>query len=258
MSDDRGMSPLRHTVEGSGPTVVLLHAGVADLRMWDVQVALLVAEGFHAVCCDLRGYGGTGLEPGSSYADAEDVLALLDELAVADFALVGASYGGFVALQVATAAPDRVTHLVLLAAAAEVAEPDDALRALWQEEGALVAAGDLDAATALNVRAWIGPDADDEARGLLARMQRRALEVQVAAGDDVDARELAVTPAALTMPTTVVVGGHDFAFFRETARTLVDLLPRATLVELPWAVHLHSLERPDETAALVLDAVRDR
>ncbi|MEO5710949.1 MAG: alpha/beta hydrolase [Nocardioidaceae bacterium] len=248
---------LHHEKAGSGPTVVLLHAGVADLRMWDVQVDLLLGHGFRTVRCDLRGFGESGLEPGSSYSDAEDVLALLDDLGVTDFALVGSSFGGFVALQVATAAPDRVTRLVLLATAAEVAEPDDDLRALWREEGALMDAGDLDAATALNVRSWIGPDADDDARDLLARMQRRALDVQVAAGDDVDARELTVTPTALTMPTTVVAGGHDFAFFRATARTLAALIPHGTLVELPWAGHLPSLERPDETAALVLDAVRN-
>ena len=59
------------------------------------------------------------------------------------------------------------------------------------------------------------------------------------------------------MPTTVVVGGHDFAFFDATARALVARLPHGVLVELPWAGHLPSLERPAETAALVLDALRD-
>ena len=82
---DHSMPTLHHRAEGSGPTVVLLHAGVADLRMWDAQVALLVDQGFRTVRCDLRGFGESALEPGSSYADAEDVLALLDELGVTDF-----------------------------------------------------------------------------------------------------------------------------------------------------------------------------
>jgi 3-oxoadipate enol-lactonase len=101
------MTQLHHRVEGSGPTVVLLHAGVADLRMWDAQVAELV-PGHSVVRCDLRGYGHTPLEPGVSYSDAGDVLALLEELGVERFALVAASYGGWVALQVATAVPERV------------------------------------------------------------------------------------------------------------------------------------------------------
>ena len=37
-------SPLHHLAQGSGPTVVLLHAGVADLRMWDHQAAALATD----------------------------------------------------------------------------------------------------------------------------------------------------------------------------------------------------------------------
>ena len=83
---DRRMPTLHHAVDGAGPTVLLLHAGVADLRMWDAQVADLVDAGYTAVRCDLRGFGGSGLEPGASYADAEDVLALLEELGVEELA----------------------------------------------------------------------------------------------------------------------------------------------------------------------------
>src|SRR6478672_11385265 len=194
------MTPLHHRVEGSGPTVVLLHAGVADLRMWDAQVAELV-PGHSVVRCDLRGYGHTPLEPGASYSDAGDVLALLEELGVERFALVAASYGGWVALQVATAVPDRVERLVLLAPLAEVTEPDERLRAVWREEGALVEAGDLDGATNTNVAAFLGPEAGDDARDLVWRMQRNALTVQVAAGD-VENAELPVDLDRLAMPVS--------------------------------------------------------
>lgn len=244
---------LNHRVDGAGPTLVLLHAGVADLTMWDPQLADL-SRAHTVVRCDLRGFGDSALDPGASYADAEDVLGLLDHLGVTTFSLVAASYGGHVGLQVASAAPDRVDRLVLLAPAAEVAEPDDALRALWQEEGRLVDAGDLGAATELTVQNWLGPDAGEPAREQVRRAQRRALELQVAAGD-VDARELTVDLTRLTMPTTLVVGLQDFAFFVATARELARQIPDARLVELPWAGHLPSLERPEETTGLLLDAL---
>ena len=244
---------LNHRVEGSGPAVVLLHAGVGDLRMWDAPAEVL-ADQHTVVRCDLRGFGGTELAPGAAYSDAEDVLALLDELGVERCTLVGASYGGWVALQVAGAAPDRVTGLVLLAPPAELVEPDPALRELWAQEGRLVDAGDLAAATELTVRRWLGPDADDDARALVRTMQRRAYELQVPAGD-VDNRELPVSPERLAMPARVLVGAHDLPFFVETARELARLMPRAQLVELPWAGHLPTLERPAEGLRLLTEAL---
>jgi pimeloyl-ACP methyl ester carboxylesterase len=245
---------LHHVVEGSGPAVVLLHAAVADLRMWDHQAAALAAD--HTVVrCDLRGFGQSPLNPDDSYSDAEDVLTLLDELGIGEFALVGASHGGGVALQIASTAPERVTRLVLLDAAAGVAEKTDAIRAVWAEEERLLTAGDVAGATELMVQTWLGPDADESARDLVRDMQRRAYDVQLAAGDDVDDRELDVELGRLTMPATVAFGGHDLDFFAAIARELARQLPDARLVELPWAGHLPSLERPDVTSALVRDAV---
>ena len=232
---------------------MLLHAGVADLRMWDAQVVALV-PGRTVVRCDLAGFGSTPVGPGVG-CDAEDVLGLLDELGVERFALVGASYGGFVALQVASAAPDRLDRLVLLDTAADLVEPDESLRDVWRREQSLVELGDLDGATDLMVEVWLGPDADEHHRALLWDMQRRAFDLQVAAGDDVTNRDLPLDLARITAPVTVVVGDHDLLFFRTTARVLVDGLPQADLVELPWGGHLPSLERPAETAGLVASAL---
>ncbi len=230
---------LHRLIAGDGPTVVLVHAGVADLRMWDRTAAGLVASGRRVVRCDLRGYGNTPLTPGESYGDAEDVLALVEGLGLTSFALVGASYGGHVAQQVATAMPDRVERLVLLCTAGELVDPDDGLRAFWEDERRLLDAGDVDGATELNVTIWLGPDADADvdARLLVRTVQRAAFDHQLAAGD-VDHRELPVTPEVLRMPVTLIVGAHDFDFFRDTARALVARLPQTEpveLVELDWA-----------------------
>ncbi len=248
---------IHHLVEGVGRTVVLLHAGVADLRMWDQQSAALVAAGRRVVRCDLRGYGATALEPAASYSDAEDVLALVEELGLASFALVGASYGGYVAQQVATALPHRVERLVLICAAGDLAEPDPGLRAFWDEEAALLEAGDVAGATELNVATWLGPDADTDARALVRTMQRTAFDHQLAAGD-VDDRQLPVTPEVLVMPVTAIIGAHDFDFFADTARALVVQLPQGELVELDWAGHLPTLERPEEGSRVLLSALAGR
>lgn len=248
------MASLNYVVEGSGPIVLLLHAGVADLRMWDAQVEAL-ASGRTVVRCDLPGYGGTPLRLDADGCDADDVLSLLEELGVERFALVGASYGGHVALQIASAVPHRVERLILLNAAADLVDPDEELRAVWRQEWTLVEGGDLDAATDFIVDTWLGADASDDSRALLWKMQRRAFDLQAAAGSDVENRELPVDLARITMPVTVVVGSGDFSFFTATAQALAEGLAHIEMVELPWAGHLPSLERPVETARLLLRAL---
>src|SRR5690606_11396205 len=47
---------LYYEVAGSGPALVLIHAGIADCRMWDEQFAALAAR-YRVVRYDQRGYG---------------------------------------------------------------------------------------------------------------------------------------------------------------------------------------------------------
>jgi pimeloyl-ACP methyl ester carboxylesterase len=55
----------------------------------------------------------------------------------------------------------------------------------------------------------------------------------------------------------VVSGGQDLGHFRAIARHLAEEVPGAEHVELDWAGHLPSLERPDAVLALLLDVLRD-
>lgn len=240
---------LHHTVTGSGDPVVLLHAGVADSRMWDPLAPL--AHQFTLIAPDLRGFGQSPLPAADEeWSNAHDVLALMDHLDVRDAALVGSSFGGRVAQEVATLAPDRVRRLVLICAASRAVEPTPSVMAFGDEEDKLLEAGDIDAASRLNVDSWIGPDADAQARQLLYEMQRHAFEVQLAAGD-VEPAEVEVDLDRLTMPTTVFYGSHDFDLFENIARHLHEHIEGSTLVELSWAGHLPTLERPDEMARLL-------
>ena len=247
---------LHHTVTGSGPAVVLVHAGVADGRMWDATRDAL-ADAWTVVVPDLRGFGDSPLPPADAdpWTNGGDVLDLLDHLGIAEAAVVGASFGGRVATEVAATAPDRVTRLVLLAPSAAGMDRSEALQAFGDEEDALLEAGDVEGATELNVRTWLGPDADDAARALVHAMQKRAFEVQLAADPEAEPAPVDADPARVTAPTTVVVGALDFPDFAAVARRLRDAIPATELVELAWAGHLPTLERPDETLALVRSAL---
>jgi pimeloyl-ACP methyl ester carboxylesterase len=222
--------------------------------MWDRQVEDLRTD-HQVVTADLRGYGETPLGVAEKYSDAGDLLELLDELGIGTTAVVAASYGANVVLQAASRAPERFSRLVLISPPVDGVEPTEDLRAFWAEENRLLEAGDVDGATALNVRIWLGPEADTEAREFLYVMQKRAFEVQLAAGDDVDNEEYDVTPAAITAPVKLFSGAHDLQFFREGAAHLATQLPDVEYVELPWAGHLPTLERPADGIQLVRKAL---
>ncbi|GAB3444990.1 alpha/beta hydrolase [Phycicoccus ginsengisoli] len=248
---------LAHDVDGDGPAVLLLHSGVCDRGMWEPLLPALT-PGYRVVRPDLRGFGDTPL-PAEAYADADDLAALLDSLGIPEAAVVGSSYGGRVAMELATRHPARVSSLVLLCPAHRGVDPDEELRALGAEEDRLLEAGDVDGAVQLNVRTFLGPDADEATADRVARMQRRAFEVQLAA-DALDPgpqpERVEVDPSGLAVPTLVVSGALDLTHFREVAAVLAAQVPGAEHVELPWAGHLPSLERPDAVAGLLLEALR--
>ena len=246
---------LSHDVAGDGPAVVLLHSGVCDRRMWDAQWPTLIDAGYRPVRCDLRGFGGTPA-PDRPHSDAEDVLELLNSLGIARAALVGSSYGGRVALEIAARWPDRVSAMTLLCSALPGHEPSAELRVLGERENALLDTGDIAGATELMVGTWLGPDADETAREAVRQMQRHAFEVQLAAAEEFEPLEAQIDLAAIVAHCLAVSGGHDVADFRQIAARLPDLLANADHVELPWAGHLPSLERPSDIADLLIAFLR--
>ncbi|WP_432068706.1 alpha/beta fold hydrolase [Streptomyces sp. C10-9-1] len=84
-----------------------------------------MGAGYRVTRCGFRSFGGSPLPDRGSYGDAEDVVRLMDHLEVGRAALVGASYGGQVALEVTAANSQPVSALALLCSAA----PDQGARA---------------------------------------------------------------------------------------------------------------------------------
>lgn len=242
--------------------VVLLHAGVADRRMWDPIWPGLTAE-HDAVRLDLRGFGESVARPRDALSPVDDVLDTLAELDVEQCHLVGASFGAGVAVEATLTQPGKVDSLLLSAPGGSLlAEITPDLRAFLEAERSALERGDLDGAVEANLTWWVdGPqrdagDTDPTVRDMVGQMQRRAFEV-TAGWDDVEEREL--DPPALDrlpeirIPTLVVVGALDLDAVRDAARRVVDKIANARLIEWPDTAHLPSMERPDDFLELLRD-----
>ena len=237
--------------DGDGDPLVLVHAGVADARMWHAVVPAL-ARAHRVVRYDMRGFGATRSMPGA-FSDADDVRALLDALRIERAHLVGASAGGLHALELAAIAPDRVASLVLLDAALPDIEPSPRLLAFAEAEESAIELGKIDEAVAVNVRMW-AQDSTAEVQALVADMQRVAFELQLREGADPGELDPPVSErlAQIAVPVTVAYGDRDVEDFVAVATRLHAELPHATLHVIEGAGHLPALDRPEDVAQLIL------
>lgn len=255
-------TPLAHDREGprAGLPVVLLHAGIADRRMWDPQWSALTAER-DAVRLDLRGFGQSTEPPRDALSPVDDVVDTLAALGIERCHLVAASFGAGVAVEVALTRPDLVDSMLLSAPGGSlIADVTPQLRAFLEAERSALARDDLDAAVEANLVWWLdGPHRDADAvdprvRELVRTMQRRAFEV-TRGWADVEDKEL--DPPALErlpeirVPTLVLAGELDLDAIADTARRVTDDLPDARRVDWSGTAHLPSMERPEDFLALL-------
>ena len=246
---------LVYEVTGDGPTVVLVHGYGLDMRMWDRQVDPLTAR-FRVVRYDCRGFGASGpFDPAVPYTHAEDLLALLDHLAISAAALVGLSFGGRVALQTALAAPARVRALVLLDAVLDGVPWDPESAGALDEVARQVQVGGVIAGRA----AWLAhplfatsrarPELADELAAMVAgypgqhwlgQDPHRPVQPQ-----PVDVLE------DLAVPVLVAVGERDVPGFREMSAVLARRIPGAEYRVVADAGHLTNMEQPAAVSELL-------
>lgn len=252
---DVGGAELYYERAGRGPAVVLLHAGIADLRMWDEQVGAL-ADRFTVLRYDARGFGRTRATAGA-FSNRDDLARLLDGLGVDRAALVGCSRGGMIALDFALERPERVAALGwVCSGVGGFQQPDEAFDPreleLMAEMEAAEAAGDMERVAALDVRVWVDGPLQPEGRapeGVRRRVYEMALGNYRGAMVDGLAPQPLAPPAAgrlgeLRAPVLAVVGGLDLSETAAAAALLAREAADVRVLRYPDAAHLPSMEQP--------------
>jgi pimeloyl-ACP methyl ester carboxylesterase len=235
---------------GSGPAVLLLHGGLGDSGLWEPVVPFL-AERFRTIRTDLRFFGkSTG--PAAPWSWHDDVTALLDELGVERAALVGLSLGGRIALEIALDSPVRLWALGLVAPG--LSGHDGA--AYTEEQGtrleSALAAGDIEAAIAIDLEPWAPLGVDD--------LIRRLWHATPDANPLPDGVEPLPPPGGAAKPrltelalsTLVVTAARDPAGFRAIGPLVAREAPNARHVELD-SDHYLTLREPELVSRVLLD-----
>ncbi len=219
------------------PPALLLHDLDADRRAWHA-LAGDMGDDFRIVALDLRGFGESGRPPEAAAPSmrdyADDVVALLDALAIERCAVIGAGFGAEVALEIAAGDPSRTQMLVLSGASPSPDHPayDDHLRGREQERGALGrAAARFGSRRAAAIAAEPFRDAGVR-EAIRARYRHFDAEGFAEAVAARAAREDALPRlASLSVPVLVVTGEGDP--LRSAAELLARTLPAARLVTIP-------------------------
>ncbi len=234
---------LFYEVEGDGEPLVLYHGLTGSGERWrDTGYVAGLSDLYRLVLIDARGHGRSDKphEPGaySRSEQAADVVAILDQLAIAAARFWGHSMGGDVALTLGRYHPERVQALVVTGYSPFAAAGEEAAEmAAW--------AADLEGGMAgfvAGYEARHGPLPDD-ARARWLENDAAALAACVATMiAESDGRQVADLPMIDT-PTMLLVGAREP--FIDESRQTAALLPRGVFVPLEGLDHVQTFFRSD-------------
>jgi pimeloyl-ACP methyl ester carboxylesterase len=249
------------------PPIVLVHCFTCAIDWWDGMVPRLEARN-RVVALDLLGHGGSE-KPKSGYSiegQAALVAEALGRLGVRDATVVGHSLGGPVAVALAERSPRLVDRLVILDSVPDADYGDVGFvgelpfqpvigEALWRIKP------DFSIRNGLEIAFAPGFEVPDEFVEDVKRMTYAAYSGSHEAFEDyTDEKSLAERVAELDIPVLSVMGAEEqIADDPRAALTAYrEASPRTQTKLLAGAGHSPNVEKPEETAALVLAFARGK
>jgi pimeloyl-ACP methyl ester carboxylesterase len=246
-----------YEVDGAGDPLVLIHAGVANLRMWDGQVTAF-RDDYRVIRYDTRGFGRTETEA-VEFSNRADIAALLDHLGEAAAHLVGISRAGSIALDFTIEHPDRVRSLTVGAGGISGFESPEAEAnaATFETAERLWEAKDWEALSDWEADYWAsGPgqpaDRVPQVRGMVHGWVLENYRAEKEEGTPI----VLDPPAAgrldeLKVPTLVMIGTLDEPGTQAAMRHLAQAVPHARLEVFEGVAHMLNLEQPERFNAVL-------
>jgi len=238
--------------QGSGPVVLLLHGIGGSSASFARQIDAL-ADDHHVVAWDAPGYAASAdpeAAPGM-HGYAESVAELVDDIGEAVH-LVGASWGGVIALQLALDRPEMLRSLVLVSASPGSGR-DAAAAERVQERVRVLERQGVEAFARARAPQLLAPGASvaqlDEVAAQMTvaiRLPGYAYAAQSMASTDHSARL-----PEISAPTLVLCGTADTVTGPPESKGLANAIPEAVYVSVEGAGHLLSQERPSSVTSWI-------
>jgi pimeloyl-ACP methyl ester carboxylesterase len=246
-----------HVVQtGQGTPLVLVHGFPLDHSMWQGQVDGL-ADRFHVIAPDLRGFGQSGVTAGlvTMQRLADDLAQLLDALQITEpVVFCGLSMGGYVGWQFALRHRPRLARLIqcdtrAIADSPEAAANRIALADRVQKEGTLFVAEAM-------MPKLFAP-ATNQANSPVVEATRQVMLRTSPQGIAAASRGMAQRPDVTALfpefdlPALLICGQHDAISPPEEMRGIASAMPQAKFVEIAGAGHMAPLEKSAEVNAAI-------
>jgi len=246
-----------YEAEGSGEPVVLIHAGVANLRMWDDQVAAL-RDRYRMIRYDTRGYGRTETDA-VEFSNRADIAALLDHLGEGSAHVVGFSRAGSSAIDFAIEYPDLVRSLGVGAGGISGYDsPEESPAETWELPDKLMEAKDWEALAEWEAAYWADGPGQPLGRSGAARDKVHDWELENYRAGKEEGKPIVLDPPAvgrlgdLKAPLLVLLGTFDEPGTSESMRHLARTVPGARL-EVFETAHMINLEQPERFNAVLAE-----
>jgi poly(3-hydroxyalkanoate) depolymerase len=246
---------LRVAVEGEGPPLLLINGIGANIEMWAPFARAL--HGRQLILFDAPGTGQSSRtrRPVRMRRLSRVVTGLLDHLGYEQVDVLGYSFGGALAQQLAHQSPDRVRRLVLAGTMCGIGVPANPLvLALMATPYRYHSRSHLERIAPLIYGGRSRREPEVLRRHLAARLARPPSML----GYQWQLYALAGWSSVLWLhrleqPTLVLHGEKDPIVPLVNSRLLARRIPGARLHVLPAAGHLFLIDQPEEPAAVVMD-----